>query len=164
MKQSKQNLSNINSYLISRLKLKHQFKYIDIFHFRNLPIYPSRFLSRSHLKILKKTNPQALDTLQSGFTVVLVKETPESDCGIMTVSFCNEEDNFNKTVGLNICLKRLDNYLTKSQDNSWDYNTNNYIMLKDLPKDFNSYTDIISNVLNKQYKPLVNKGYKIFTK
>ena len=37
MKQSKQNLSNINSYLISRLKSKHQFKYIDIFHFRNLP-------------------------------------------------------------------------------------------------------------------------------
>jgi hypothetical protein len=37
-------------------------------------------------------------------------------------------------------------------------------MLKDLPKDFNSYTDIISNVLNKQYKPLINKGYKIFTK
>lgn len=150
--------------LISRLKTKHQFKYIDVFHFRNLPIYPSRFLSYKDLKLIKEVDPEMLDKLQSGFTVVLIKETLESDCGIMTVSFCNKQDSFNKTIGLNLCLKRLDNYLTKSQDLSWDYNANNYIMLKNLPNDFDSYVDIISRVLNKQYKPLINKGYRINSK
>lgn len=153
-----------NNFLINRLKTEHQMKCIEIFHFRAMYQTPHLFFNYKDIKTIKtssKLKPY-LNHFYGGFTLVLVKESKDSINAIASISLCSLEDMFNKSVGINLALRRLDKYLTcKQQDNSWKCNPNNFIHFKNLPLEEEKLIKHISKYLSTSYKPFVKKGIEV---
>ena len=145
------NTSEINELLLDRLVNVHERDQIEIYHFRSLSGHSNRFLSYKDIKTLKEKTPNLTSLLEGGFTVVLTinKESPTE--AICSISQCNslEGDNFDKAKGIQICLKRLDNYLLKKEKDSWNYNENHFFHLKNLPKERGKLIDSVSKYLNQ---------------
>ena len=151
----------INKMLIDRIKNKHEFDMIEIYHYRTVSDFNHSFLSYKDTKALKKNSPKLLDKLSNGLTVVMVRNQETPSQGLCSVAFCSEDEHFDKKKGLEIALRRLDNYLSKPNDNSWDYSETNYMSLTNLPSDKDKLVDVVSKHLN-QHPFFIKKGYKVF--
>lgn len=124
---------------------------IDVFHFRTTEDFSHSYLSYEDLKDL---DVYLLDRLSGGFTAVVAREDDLSE-GICALSFCSEK-NFNKRIGLDLALERLDNYLTKPKGSC--YNPENYITLTGLR---GKLVDALAKHLNKS-PFFLRKGYRVF--
>lgn len=153
--------ARINKMLIERIKNKHEFDMIEIYHYRTVSDFNHSFLSYKDIKSLKETHSNLMDKLSNGLTVVLVRNQEQPNQGLCSVTFCSEKEHFDKRKGLEIALRRLDNYLSKPNDNSWDYNENNYMSLTNLPSNKDKLVDVVSKHLN-QHPFFIKKGYKVF--
>lgn len=153
--------ASFSKFLINRIKNQHELDQIEIYHFRNNTDFPHSFLSYKDIKELKQNQPQLLDKLDSGVTVVLARNSQKLSEGICSVAICSQKEQFNKSKGLEIALRRLHNYLSKPNDNSWDYNETDYMSLNNLPTDKDKIVDEVSKRLN-QHPYFIRKGYKVF--
>lgn len=158
---TKTNRSSINKMLIERIKNKHEFNMVEIYHYRTVSDFNHSFLSYKGIKSLKEVDAKLMDKLSNGLTVVLVRNQDKPNEGLCSVSFCSEQENFDKRKGLEIALRRLDNYLSKPNDNSWDYSESNYMSFTNLPSDKDKLVDVVSKHLN-QHPFFIKKGYKVF--
>lgn len=155
-------LSKINNLLLSRLKETHNCDQIEIYHFRSFLGDNSNFMSYKDISVLKEKTPNLTNLLDGGFTVILTRESESPESAICSISYCNEADNFNKAQGINLCLKRLDNYLSKPEKDSWKYNENNFFHLTNLPTEREKLVDIVSRHLNRNYKHFAQRGIKVY--
>ena len=156
------NTSEINELLLDRLVNVHERDQIEIYHFRSFLGDNSNFMSYKDISVLKEKTPNLTNLLDGGFTVILTRESESPESAICSVSFCNEADNFNKAQGINLCLKRLDNYLSKPEKDSWNYNENNFFHLTNLPTEREKLVDIVSRHLNRNYKHFAQRGIKVY--
>lgn len=154
-------MNNIKPFLINRIQEKSDFDLIEIYHFRSFKDCPHSFLDYKEIKALKIQDKHVLDYLSNGITVILLRSSQSPSYGLCGISFCSENDNFNKSLGIETALKRLDNYLFKPNDGSWNYKEDCYMSLKGLPLDKDKLVDKVSKVLN-QHPFMITKGYKIF--
>lgn len=157
-------LSKINNLLMDRLRTHHNIDQIEIYHFRSLSEDNLNFMSYKDLNILKEKTPNLTSLLDGGFTVVLLKETDSPEGAICSISHCNtaEGDAFHKAKGINLCLKRLYNYLSKSEKDSWNYNENHFFHLDKLPQEREKLIDYVSQYLNKNPRHFSYRNSKIY--
>lgn len=152
----------VNALLLDRLKKVHGFDQVEIYHFRSLLGDNYNYMSYKDLKILKEKTPNLTNLLDGGFTVVLIRDPESLKGAICSISYCTEEDSFNKVKGINFCLKRLNNYLSKPERDSWKYKQNHFFHLKDLPEEREFLIDSVSRYLNRHYKYFAHRGIKVY--
>lgn len=150
----------INNFLIQRFKDAFLFDHVEVFHYRALV---DTYYSYKEIRKMKEKefSKSMTDNLDRGFTVVLLKNSEDPTSAIAAISICNELDNFNKSQGLNLCLKRLDNYLSKPEKD-FESNPNNYFQLTNVPLAQDELIDVVSAYLMKNHPHFKKEGNEIF--
>ena len=160
----KSNLKEINKLLIENIKKKTDFQVVEIYYLRNASVVDDTMYTYKQLQKIKENEitRNMLNLLDRGITVVVLKESPESTNAYCAMSLCDEQDVFNRKVGLNICLRRLNNCLTKSNNGSWNYNPKFYFDIDGIKDSYNTI-DVITRHLKNNLNTLFNKEYKFIT-
>lgn len=135
-------------------RIKDEYDLVDIYYFRNSTEMPGLFCSYKDTKEVR-------DKLSGGITVVLARNSKTPTEGICSLAFCSDDDKFVKREGLRLALKRLDNYIHKADDGSWDYNRENYIHLSGLPQNRARLVNTLAKHLD-DHPWIVKRGYQVY--